>query len=263
MDWRETHGSRENTQHSWKRMLWLSCCLCPHLVNTGIFPACINSERRFALLCASSTAVSWNYPKSGLFPGILLPWTQSYSKPGRPAPAKAWKPGSMGIESWKAGSSISQEKTDRAGSNRTQQILQEHLPALLQSQQSLLNIRHPQKTSLEIKKQTGLLLYTLNRGESLRSGNAMPEPGLVSLLSWQGRGRGGRKKSPLAALFFPPPPLEDCRRPILIKLIKPAPFKELQPHATRGEEKNMKLKVKKRSLHASTFLQSHPSPADP
>lgn len=56
---------------------------------------------------------------------------------------------------------------------------------------------------------------------------------------------------------------EDCRRPILIKLIKPAPFKELQPHATKGEEEKMKLQGKKRSLPASTLLQSHPSPADP
>lgn len=31
----------------------------------------------------------------------------------------------------------------------------------------------------------------------------------------------------------------------MIKLIKPAPFKELQPHATRGEEENIKLKGKK------------------
>lgn len=62
---------------------------------------------------------------------------------------------------------------------------------------------------------------------------------------------------------FPPPPLEDCRRPILIKLIKPAPFKELQPHATRGEKENIKLKRKKRNLPASTLLQSYPFPADP
>lgn len=32
------------------------------------------------------------------------------------------------------------------------------------------------------QKQTGLLLHTPNCGESLRSRNAMPEPGLVSLL---------------------------------------------------------------------------------
>lgn len=77
-------------------------------------------------------------------------------------------------------------------------------------------------------------------GQSLRSGNAVLEPGLVSPLRWQGRGGGAGRKSPLAALCFPPPPLEDCKRPILIKLIKPAPFKELQPHATRGEEEKYK-----------------------
>lgn len=48
------------------------------------------------------------------------------------------------------------------------------------------------------------------------------------------------RKSPLAASHFPPSPLEDCRRPVLIKLIKPAPLKELQPRATRGEEKIIK-----------------------
>lgn len=113
------------------------------------------------------------------------------------------------------------------------------------------------------QNQTGLLLYSADCGESLRNSNAVPELGLVSPLCRQGRGGGGGRKSPLAAPRFPPPPLEDCRRPILIKLIKPAPFKELQPHATRGEEENIKLKRKKRNLPASTLLQSYPSLADP
>lgn len=95
------------------------------------------------------------------------------------------------------------------------------------------------------QNQTGLLPYSPNCGESLRSSNIMLEPGLVSQLCQQGQGEGGGRKSLLAAPCFPPPPLEDCRRPILIKLIKPAPFKELQPHATRGEEENIKLKRKK------------------
>lgn len=127
-----------------------------------------------------------------------------------------------GIKNWKTGSCISQEQTDGAGSNRTQQPLQEHLPALLQSQQSLLNIRHAQKSSLEIPSKQ-VCSCTPQIVES-PSGVGMLCQSQAWILCFDGGAEG-----------------EDCRRPILIKLIKLAPFKELQPHATRGEEENMKL----------------------
>lgn len=36
----------------------VSCCLCPHLINTCIFPASINSECRFVFFCALSAGTA-------------------------------------------------------------------------------------------------------------------------------------------------------------------------------------------------------------
>lgn len=101
---------------------------------------------------------------------------------------------------------------------------QEQPCALLQSQQSLLNIRHPQKSSLEIKANRFAPAHPKLWGiPQEQECYARARPGFSALMA----GPRGR------------------RWPILIKLIKPAPFKELQPHATRGEEENMKLQGKK------------------
>lgn len=102
------------------------------------------------------------------------------------------------------------------------------------------------------------------RTKTSRLGNSLPKEhgairpshGLAALP--EGRGRGACWQPPL-----PPPALVNCRRPILIKLIKPAPFKELQPHATRGEGENTKLKGRKNNLTASTLLRCYPSSTGP
>lgn len=146
-DRRETQGSREDTQHSWKRMLWLAAVYV-HIWLTQVFfqHALIVNIDLF-----SFSPVSRNYPRTGLLeqhlPGALLPWTQSYSKPGEASASKGLETWDQELEYWL----IHLPRANRPGSNRTQQTLQEHLPAVLQSQQSLLNIRHPQKPSLEIK----------------------------------------------------------------------------------------------------------------
>lgn len=87
----------------------------------------------------------------GTFQEPSFPGPKATQNLGRPMQRKAWKLGSMGVKSWKTGSSIPQEQTDGAGSDGTQQTLQEHPQALLQSQRSLRNIRHPQKLSFETK----------------------------------------------------------------------------------------------------------------
>lgn len=71
--------------------------------------------------------------------------------PGEAGASKGWETWEHGIWGRRTRSSIPPEQTDGAVSDGTQQTLQEHPPGLLQSQQSLLNIRHPQKTSLETK----------------------------------------------------------------------------------------------------------------
>ena len=90
------------------------------------------------------------------FPAPSFPWTHTpngyhYPKPGEAGASKGWETWEHGIKGRRTSSSIPQEQTDAAGSDGTQQTLQEHPPGLLQSQQSLLDIRHPQKTSLETK----------------------------------------------------------------------------------------------------------------
>lgn len=135
------------------------------------------------------------HPKSrlpaGHLPSTLIlqthaPNNHRYPKPEEADASKGWETWEHGIWHRRTSSSIPQEQTDGAGSDGTQQTVQEHPPGLLQSQQSLLDIRHPQKTGLEVKPNGFILLYSPNCGESLSNGNVMPEPGLVSLLCCQG-----------------------------------------------------------------------------
>lgn len=108
----------------------------------------------------------------------------------------------------------------------------------------------------QIKPNLGTKASRLGNSLPEEHGAIRPNHGLAALP--EGRGRGACWQPPL-----PPPALVNCRRPILIKLIKPAPFKELQPHATRGEGENTKLKGRKSNLATSTLLRRYPSSTGP
>lgn len=60
MDWRDSWQQRKHPTSMEENAL-VSCCLCPHLVNTGLFPACINSGHRFVLLqcCQQKLPKEW------------------------------------------------------------------------------------------------------------------------------------------------------------------------------------------------------------
>lgn len=142
MDCRETHGSRENTQHLWKRMLWLTA------VYSHIWLIQVFFQHAF-IVNADMFSVPGSVLSAGITQGVgcfqepSFPGPKATQNMGGQCKQRLGNFGSMRIKSWKTGLSISQEKSDGAGSNRTQQSLQEHLPPLLQSQQSLLKIRHP------------------------------------------------------------------------------------------------------------------------
>ena len=207
---------------------------------------------------AASTAPSRHPPS----PGRTHPMATTTQNLGRRVQAKVGRLGSTGSRAGGRAHPSPRSKQMQQGAMGPSRPSKSILPVCCNHSKVYLTSGTHKKQDLK-QNQTGLLLHSPNCGESLRSSYAVPELGLVSPLCRQGRGGGGGRKSPPAALCFPPPPLEDCRRPILIKLIKPALFKEFQPHATRGEEENIKLERKRRNLPASTLLQSHPSPADP
>lgn len=99
-----------NTQHSWKRMLWLA----PVYVHIWLIQVFFQHALIMDTDLFSSSAVSRNYPRSGLLAwhlsGTFLPGPKATQNLGRPVQAKAWKLGSMGIKNWKTGSSFSQEQ---------------------------------------------------------------------------------------------------------------------------------------------------------
>lgn len=143
MDWRESRGSRENTQHLWKRTLWLAAVYA-HIWLIQVFlqhALIVNIDLFFSVPCSVLSAGITQ--RVGCFQEPSFPGPKATQNLGGQCKQRLGNLGAWGFKSCKTGSSISQEKPDRVGSSRTQQTLQEHLPALLQSQQSLLNIRHP------------------------------------------------------------------------------------------------------------------------
>lgn len=100
MDWRETHSSREGTQRSRERMLWLAVIYAS--VQLIIFPGLIEHKDSFSSMpCPGLSAGSMEKVPAWYLAGTPLPQTQApddhhYPKPGEAGvQAKAGKLKSM------------------------------------------------------------------------------------------------------------------------------------------------------------------------